>query len=373
MSTSLNLVHPEIRFVERRDHLARCRDPYSFNRPKDLRLSDPENPDAPFRPFKFMDLPLEIQARIFKLWLHKDGRLVHCFSRLDFFDPPADFPTAEELGPKRSGLNTGFYWGAGRRCSLAQDLQDPNDALRVLLVNKHFNFIGAHCFYGLNTFAFSSLGEFFRFCQGIGRARAERIQNIEITFVGNQYLTAPRERRRNADLLPEAMQLKDQPPYSHRTHALSWLQEMRCLRTLVVHINEQGKTHMRRKFESKDAIKYMAAKTNGQPNRRIFRALRMVQGMDNIYQLRGMTWVRFYDLDQAMRSNDGRRFRVKDWSFEEDIQNGCTMEKVPVRKRLSELDLLKQLVPDPANFPPNWTPTDDHWELVQSFYVHEAG
>ncbi|KAK0617039.1 hypothetical protein B0T14DRAFT_435729, partial [Immersiella caudata] len=355
MSTKVQLVHPEIELT-RRDGSTRCRDPYSVFR-------DPD-PNARKGPFKFLDLPLSIQAKMFKLWFHKEGRLIHCFSRLDPFEPLADFPSLEELGPRRSGLTTGFYWGKERLCSLSQDCQNPTDTLRILEVNKHFNFIGTHCFYGLNTFAFSSLGEFYRFCQGIGRARAERLQNIEITFVGNQFLTAPRELRPNAEAAP---------PYSQRTHALIWLQECRRLRTLVVHINEQGKSYMRRKFESKDAIDYMAAKTNGQPNQRIYRALRNVQGMDHIYQLRGMTWIRFYDLEQAQRSGDGERFKVRDWSFIDDLHNVCTMEKVHVRKRLSELKMLKPLVPDPEDFPPNWTPTDDDWELVGSFYVHEAG
>ncbi|KAK0640858.1 hypothetical protein B0T16DRAFT_461000 [Cercophora newfieldiana] len=366
MSTQVSWVHPSIELSARLDGLARCRDPYSQHRPKDPREAQ----------FKFMSLPIGIQKRIFELWLHKHRRLVHCFSRLDPHEPLAAFPTEAQLGPRRSGLNRGFYWGVPRRLSISQDLQDGDDVLRVLRVNKHFNFLGTHCFYGMNTFAFSSLGEFYRFCQGSGQARVERIQHIEITLVGNQYLTAPRQLRPNAAAFPTPeLARKPLPPFSLRTHALRWLQECRRLRTLVVHINEQAKSYMRRGYESVETIRYMVAKTNGQGNVRMSRSLRTVQGIDHIYQLRGLAWVRFYDLEQAQRSGDGERYRVRDWSFEDDIRNVCTMEKVPTRKNLSELENLKKLVPDPENLPqdpedipPVWTPSDELWDTVKGFY-----
>lgn len=43
----------------------------------------------------------------------------------------------------------------------------PNVLLAPLLVSRAWNFWGAHFFYSDNTFAFSSLGEFGRFCEGI--------------------------------------------------------------------------------------------------------------------------------------------------------------------------------------------------------------
>ncbi|KAI2771688.1 hypothetical protein F4815DRAFT_488792 [Daldinia loculata] len=51
--------------------------------------------------------------------------------------------------------------------------------LKPLLVCKRWYFIGVHAFYGANTFAFSSLGEWHRFCNGIGTARVQRLVNVE--------------------------------------------------------------------------------------------------------------------------------------------------------------------------------------------------
>lgn len=136
--------------------------------------------------------------------------------------------------------------------------------------------MGGYCFYGMNTFAFSSLGEFDRFCKGIGPARVARIQHIELTWIGSQYITAK---------IPVG---KTKRPYSVRTKGLGWLQLCYRLRTLVIHINESQKICMRRAYESLKLIDFMDGKTKGQPNQRKTRALRTVQGMDCVHQLRGM-------------------------------------------------------------------------------------
>jgi hypothetical protein len=80
--------------------------------------------------------------------------------------------------------------------NLSSDGLDPNTVLSLLGVCKRWYFIGVHCFYGLNKFAFSesrsvmhqapklticfqgSIGEFGRFMKGIGK-RASRIQFLE--------------------------------------------------------------------------------------------------------------------------------------------------------------------------------------------------
>ncbi|KAK3360872.1 hypothetical protein B0T24DRAFT_643690, partial [Lasiosphaeria ovina] len=45
------------------------------------------------------------------------------------------------------------FYGGSSRCNITRDCFDPNNALRVLLVNKRFLFIGAQCSSELNTFA----------------------------------------------------------------------------------------------------------------------------------------------------------------------------------------------------------------------------
>jgi len=40
-------------------------------------------------------------------------------------------------------------------------------------------------FYGINYFVFSSFGEFMLFITGIGKARMQRLQKIELTWIGS--------------------------------------------------------------------------------------------------------------------------------------------------------------------------------------------
>ena len=310
-------------------------------------------------PFPFMSLPLPIQGRIFELWLFKPGKLIHCMSRLDPFVLPQHFPSEEELRATHStGLPRGFFLGSGN-FNITEDLIDPRDMLRILQVNHHFHYIGAHCFYSMNTFAFSSLGEFSRFCRGIGDARVNRLENLEIAFMGNQYLTVKQSE-------------KHRTPYSNRTHALYYLQHCRRLRTLVVHIDETGKCAIRRRYEFDEPaiVELMIKKTSGQPNFRKTRALRTVQGMDCIYQLRGMNWVRFYDLNIAFRKLGRPREAIRDWSFVEDVTNTSTMDKVDSRKQASEIKNLPPFFQRGENDQnPLWEPSADVVELVKMFFA----
>lgn len=356
MSTVVINIHPDIELVaptdDRRPHLM---DPYTGLQPQVPMIGD--------HPLDFLGLPLKAQAQIFRLWLHKEGQLIHCMSRLDPFVCPVSFPSAEELQGS-SGLPKRFYWGS-RYFSLSKDGQKPNDTLRLLLVSRHFHYMGTYCFYGLNTFAFSSLGELFRFTNGIGPARLDRIQHIEITWIGNQYLTAvpPKEGKPT--------------PFSVRTHALCWLPEAHRLRTIVFHINESGKSYIRRQYESIENKQWMAAKTAGQPNYRQTRSFRTIQGMDYIYTLRGMTWIRFYDYEKALKPQPNQvsyRVPIRDWSFHEDITNVTTMDKVPIRKRHAELENLTPFFRDrEADEPQVWEPSTGMVDLVKEFFAEYQG
>ncbi|KAK0708078.1 hypothetical protein B0H67DRAFT_603155 [Lasiosphaeris hirsuta] len=356
MSTKIEGVHPDVKLIA---------PPTTYDDeglPTGFAVKEPE-PVVVFpagaQPFRFMGLPPMVQAEIFKMWLWKAEQLIHCFSRLDPLVEPDDFPGAAELGDRRTGFRNRFYWGP-RGCSITYDGHKPGDLLKVLLVCKHFLFIGSHCFYGLNTFAFSSLGEFYRFCNGIGAARTDRLQNLEITLLGNQHITLKPEPRRNG--APRA----NKQAASLRTHALCRLTECHRLRTLVVHVNESGSSYVRRRYEGKELIKWMAGKTAGQPNHRKLRALRTVQGMDFIYQLRGMIWVRFYDLTREMEADNGSRFTIKDWSFTEDVMNTSTMRKVESRRERCQLENLAEL-----EGLENYQPSDNSWKVVKTFFVDD--
>ncbi|AEO59084.1 hypothetical protein MYCTH_2307046 [Thermothelomyces thermophilus ATCC 42464] len=309
-----------------------------------------------FVPFSFEKLPWELQARILKLILHKRDRIIHCLSRLDPFVQPDDFPGAEDLGQTRSGLMNRFFWGK-RNCSLTHDGVEPNRLLAILSVSKRLHFLGVHIFYGLNTFAFSSLGELGRFCQGSGPARVARIQHVELSLTGSQYLTAPPDTR-------------GKTPFSRRTYPLTWLADMYRLKTLVVHLNETGRFHTRRKYEHPTIKEFAAAKTAGQPNQRMARSLRCVQGIDYIYSLRGLDWIRFYDFQKVLEAKRAVRVPVRDWSFVEDVTNTTTMPKPPQRAAHAELENLEPLLPAAEQ---NWTPSLDDWQLVKSVYVKNNG
>ncbi|KAK3332176.1 hypothetical protein B0T19DRAFT_97517 [Cercophora scortea] len=358
MSVSLNWIHPSVRLVAPRrlgpDH------PEVVVEPAQPEGTPPDNLLNAATPFSFELLPWEAQARIFKTWLVKDG-LIHAFSRLDPFVRPASFPSAEESTRSRSGLKTYFYWGP-RECSLTEDGKEPNDVLRIFFVSRRFFWIGVHCFYGLNTFAFSSLGEWQRFGQGIGYARLERMQHIELTWRGQQYLTVPPLDERPSSRIP----------FSCRTFGLSLLPDCRRLRTIVVHVNEgiEGRKnpYVRRPYEHDNLKEYMKRKTAGQPNQRLSRSLRNLQGIDYIYTLRGLDWIRFYDLDQAATRG---RVEVADWSFMEDIKI-CTIDRVPSRREASLLENLVPLFGDVeggGDDRQRWQPNEVDLTLIRSFYV----
>ncbi|KAI1777363.1 hypothetical protein F4818DRAFT_439721 [Hypoxylon cercidicola] len=347
---------------------------------------DRHPPQLEWRPFPFEELPFDIQAKIFRLVFVRRA-LVHCLSRLDPFVAPSDFPGDDEMN--RSQLPKKFHFGTSP-CQIRR-ARKPNDVLRPLLVCKRWYFIGVHAFYGANTFAFSSLGEWHRFCNGIGCARVERIVNVELMWHG-------------------ALMPTQNPQLSLRSIGLKWFEKTRRLRTLVVHIAESAKWRRRRKHETyrrdiKDdgnlrwnerpngglfdddgiveddsdedqsdqyqsdgdqsdrqrnaaKIKMLIRRTSRHPNSRQFRSMRTVQGMDEIYQLRGMKWVRFKE-----RNGDEHRQSIRDWSFLKDVNSSVTKPKQPVHSLMSELENLT-----PLSGLADWIPTQEDMRLIRSFY-----
>ncbi|KAL1880568.1 hypothetical protein VTK73DRAFT_5373 [Phialemonium thermophilum] len=85
----------------------------------------------------FGKLPASIQAAIFRLWLHINGRTIHCFSRLGHLDH------AHERPRKTSHARHRHYWGHAKRVHFEEDTEDPQDLLRILLVSKYFYLKGA--------------------------------------------------------------------------------------------------------------------------------------------------------------------------------------------------------------------------------------
>ncbi|KAI1758322.1 hypothetical protein F4782DRAFT_20832 [Xylaria castorea] len=348
MSTDIDVIHPDL-YLDKtpysrddiRDHFQAqwLHDRYSgaFG---DLRDNEP---------FKFESLPIEIQCRIWKL-LIPNGQLIHCLSRLDPWNPPLDCMEGIVHFPSR------FHIG-DTPCSIAK-ADKPSRFLKFLQVSKRWHYATAHLFYATNTFAFSSLGEFGRFCNGIKKARVERLVHVELMWRG---ALTPRQNK--------GVSLRKQP--------LAWFMYTSRLRTLVVHINESARFYMRRPYEMMHPSDYdkdfagdeykeddldifgmEVRRTDSQPNYRKNRSLRTTQGMDFIYQLRGMKWVRFYDADAP----NARRI-IRDESFLQDVNNVAQRKKTDAMALKTEIENLPALTGLD-----DFIPDDELNELVKGFY-----
>lgn len=164
---------------------------------------------------KFHSLPIEIQGQIFKYIWVKPGP-IHCLSRLD----PVNVPLKPEYFPAANSGATGlphrFFFGSGK-CSIMTAYL-PSQILAPLLVSKRWFHIGVTAFYGMNTFAFSSFGEFGRFMKGIG-TRRQRVAHVELHWQGS--IMQPHKSKVNQRTLP-----------------LVYLTELNSLKTLLIFINE---------------------------------------------------------------------------------------------------------------------------------------
>lgn len=97
--------------------------------------------------------------------------------------------------------------------------------------------------------------------------------------------------------------------HSRRTWALAHLCDMARLRSLTMYIDE---SHVRRKQEGIVQMAYLAGKTSGQPDFRMSRNLRTLQGLDYVRQLRGLRVLRILENKTCKP--------VRDWSFLLDLE-----------------------------------------------------
>lgn len=156
---------------------------------------------------------------------------------------------------------------------------------------------------------------------------------------------------------------------NRRTMPLAWFCETASLKTLCIHISESKKSVIRRPYEPESQKVYMKGKTAGQPNWRMTRSLRNCLGMDYIYQLRGLYWVRFYDLDKENADPRRSRAKIRDKSFKLDVERVATQEKVPARAENSRLENLDRLFPDADS----WTPSQEDFDSIRPIYNEDTG
>lgn len=310
-------VHPNVRLIAAEDS------EFDEGSESDETSRDVLRPDIshegnkPSKFERFNDLPLDAQLRIFGFLLKMDRCLIHVFSRLD--------PYNEVVHPQprsKSNLPAKFFISDvsdGQAPVSLSNATDPAELLQPLLTCKRWCFYLCHVFYSANTFAFSSFGEFERFCIGIGPARVQRIQHLELYWKGGVQTALG------------------------KSSNLLWLREALRLRTLVIWVSETARSVIRRPREPEELIWEMKEKTSGQPNARMTRAMRNLKGLDYILTLRGLEFCRFYNYDNMLQFQNRSRSRIRDLSFEIEINRSVSMEKVPAQAKKAELYRLDPL------------------------------
>ena len=272
----------------------------------------------------FNQLPAAVMVGVMKALLHVPDDVIHCLSRLDPTQAPENVPAGRKHA---SGLPKRFHWGRRAECNITY-AKRPQEVLAVLSVCKRACWFGIHVFYGTNVFAFSSLGEFTRFARGVGRARLQRVQNVEMVWMGNlQAANTPSpclRRSENAEV-----GLRPDFGTSKRSEGLSHLLEMVRLKTLVVHVNEGEYGYMRRRYENCDDVHYLAYHSALEHDMRFNRNLHTLQGLDYLKNLRGLEWIRFYDLWAVIDAVDrDKRWRervpIRDQTFQDFVAGQVT-------------------------------------------------
>lgn len=159
--------------------------------------------------------------------------------------------------------------------------------------------------------------------------------------MGSQYLTYPKNPRGKY--------------ISRRTQPLMWLPETNRLSTLDIYIPESSEYYMRRKHETSAVIKHMKWKTQHQPNYRMFRSLRTVQGLDYVYCLRGISRITFWDHTKWIAQR--LKCKVLDKTFQLDVARTVRGPEDQRDQRNARLRILTDLMP-------GLKPREDAWQTM---------
>ncbi|RDA85734.1 hypothetical protein CP532_5940, partial [Ophiocordyceps camponoti-leonardi (nom. inval.)] len=275
-------------------------------------------------------LPLEIQAKVL-FHCFSFSKTIHAVSRLPISEPDmSDIPRnkARKLIYFRR-----FHFGTENDC------HRPDKLLAPLLVNKNWHFWGCHYFYGNNTFAFSSLGEFERFAKGIGGSKIKLLTSLELLWTGCQFLTNRLSLRKRCT--------------SRRTDSLQWLPQCIRLESLTIWVQESDRAYQRRRHETSRVIDFMNRLTLAQPNKRARRSLRCLQGIDYVYCLRGLKEIQVFDYDKRPM-----KVAIADESFRADLENSVARKKEHADHVQSKLMNLPPLIPE-------WEPERQVWQCLE--------
>lgn len=136
-----------------------------------------------------------------------------------------------------------------------------------------------------------------------------------------------------------------------------WLPQAIRLQTLGIWLQESSAPYMRRQYEPKALIKYMADVTKQQPNSRRLRCLRLIQGLDYLLCLRGLMQVNFWDYDRWLAEKQKKN--IRDWTFAMDVNNAVQRGKRVIGKVQSQLRNLTPLVAE-------YSPNDEEWLALEN-------
>lgn len=304
--------------------------------PTDTISDDAQGPLLPTSKIQsFEQLSTNVQLKILGHALIFD-KIIHAISRLDEWVEPSEVPE----GVEDVRLLHRFHIGSAPVC-LTHAIR-PEVLLAPLIVCRSWNVMGCYVFYGLNTFAFSSLGEWGRFGAGIG-VRLQRLQSIELLWKGTQHFTYRINRKGKFT--------------SRRTSVLVFLKEAINIKSLKIHVQESNSAYMRGGHEPKGMKRYLKGETNDQPNYRGNRSLRNLQGIGYVYALRGLKVAQFYDFDLWL--NFKKVQSVRDFSFVVDVGNAVFRSKSDINQALCQW---RQLTPTVQ-----YTLALEFWEALEAY------
>ncbi|KAM3428708.1 hypothetical protein MY4824_008666 [Beauveria thailandica] len=234
-------------------------------------------------------LPVKILGRILRSLLVFDGKPVHVVSRLDpYHEPdrsllnPDESVQTDSNGADLRLLNR-FHIG-NASFSLSCEMP-PQVLLAPLSVCKQWNYIGGNLFY--------------KVCN----AANERVKYI-----------------------------------SRRTQPLMYLPEAIRLKHIEIYIRESDPFYMRRKHEPRGTIRFLKGHTITQPDFRLFRDMKTIQGGDYIWCLRGLYSMRLYDYDLYIKK--GETMGLRNHTFIGQLNEVTTRQKAPEKKRLARFENL---------------------------------
>ncbi|KAH8713918.1 hypothetical protein HC256_007036 [Beauveria bassiana] len=242
--------------------------------------------------------PVQVLGRILRNLLVFDGQPIHVVSRLD----PHYEPGPGLVNGSLRLLNR-FHIG-NASFSLTCEMP-PQVLLAPLSVCKQWNYIGSNLFYSLNHFCFSSL-----------------------LWIGNQEVCNAPTKKRGKYI-------------SRRTQPLMYLPESIRLKHIEIYIRESDPFYMRRKHEPRGAIRFLKGHTITQPDFRLFRDMKTIQGGDYIWCLRGLYSMRLYDYDFYIKG--GKTTGLRNHNFIGLLNEVTTRQKAPEKERLAKFENLAPL------------------------------